>query len=78
MKITIWSEKDNTLYILTEAIMPDTSKMSWKEHCKAYDEAFAMTYEERIDKFANRENKRKILEEAKKHKGCKFSEFTHA
>lgn len=78
MRLTLWSEKENTLYINTNAIMPDTSRMNFREHCKAYDEAFAMTYIERIYKFAKGDNKRMILEEVEKHKGCKFSEFIDA
>ena len=79
MKYTKWSEKDNTLYIYSDHLLPDTTGMSWKEHSRAYKEAFAMSYQDRLEKFCkNPEVKKEIKAEIEAHKDCKLSEFTYA
>lgn len=78
MKYTRFSEKHNTLYINTKQLLPNTSGLSWKEHCKANDEAFKMSLDERIEKYACEEAKQEIQSELEKHKGCKISEYANA
>ena len=72
MKITEFDQKTNTLYIYTPAIMPKSK--GWKE-MKA---AFAMSYEERIEKFASDKDKAEIKAALEEHKGCMISEFINA
>ena len=78
MKYTFFDTKSNTLYIRGEVLFPDTKGMSFKEHCKRYDEAFKMPYEKRVELFAPIEAKQEIAEQLKTHSGCKISEFTYA
>lgn len=78
MRFTHFSEKHNTLYILSDQILPNTKGMGWKDHCKAYQEAFKMPYHERIERWACEEAKREIKQEMKAHKGCKLSEYCNA
>ena len=76
-KWAYYSEKDNTVYINGSAILPDTRKLSFREHCKQYDKAFAMSYEDRINKFATDTQKAEILEIIGAHPGCNISEYTN-
>ena len=76
-KWAYYDAKQDAVFINGDAILPNTSGMSWKQHCAAYDEAFAMSYEERIEKFANPIQKEDILQILSEHEGCKISEFTN-
>lgn len=69
-------KKRNELCINSKQLLPDTTGMSFKAHCKAYDEAFKLSYKERLEKFACKECKDEVAEELKKHKGCMVTEFT--
>lgn len=75
MKLTTFDEKKNTLYINSDAILPDTTGMNFLEHCKKYDEWFAKSYKERIELSPYKEL---IEEELAKHPDCKISEFLMA
>lgn len=75
MRITFYSEKDNTLYINSDIILPDTKKLPFKEHLKLTKQAFAKSYEERIEQYATKEQQEHIHEQLKAHEGCKISEF---
>lgn len=77
-RYTYFSEKQNCLFIHSNQLLPNTSGLSWKEHSRAYKQAFAMSYEERLKKFANEECQKEVKEELKKHKGCSISEFMNA
>lgn len=66
MKITMWNEKENTLYIRTEAIMK--AGLGFSEGL-AY---MKKPYEERIADSPYREE---IRSELSKHPGCTVSEF---
>ena len=76
MKITMWDEKNNTLYIASSVILPNTKGMTLKQHRDEYHKAFEMSYKERIIQFANEEQQKIIYEEMGKHEGCKISEFS--
>jgi hypothetical protein len=71
-KYTRFNEKRNTLYILSSVIMPPRGSDSHEIR-----EAFRMTYEERLNKYCPAQIKEQILEEIRKHKGCKISEFDY-
>ena len=73
MRLTWFIEKDNTLYINTDAIMCDTKGMSPKERSSALSSYFKLSYEERIEKSPY---KNEIKKELAKHPGCDISEFT--
>ena len=68
----------NVLYINSEAILPDTTGMSWKEHSKAIKGAFKMSYQERIEAFANEEQKKAILEAIATYPEATLSEYCNA
>lgn len=76
VKYTYFDKKENLLCINSKQLLPDTTGMSLKTHCKAYNEAFKLSYEERLEKFACEECRKEVVEELKKHKGCKVTEFT--
>ena len=46
-KYTMYSKKENALYINSDVILPDTKGMPFREHCKAYKDAFNMSYEKK-------------------------------
>lgn len=70
MKITEFSEKFNTLYILTDAILPKGDTI------EELRKAFKLSYSERIALYASDSAKAEIEKELKAHSGCKISEFT--
>ena len=76
MKYTYFNKKENLLCISSKQLLPDTTEMSFKAHCKAYNEAFKLSYKERLEKFACKECQDEVAEMLKKHKGCKITEFT--
>ena len=69
MKITIYNEKENTLYILTSAIKPNGLSL------KQGVEYMKKPYFERIEASPYKEQ---ILAELEKHPNCKISEFCGA
>ena len=69
MKYTMFSEKENVLYINTNAITP--RGVGFAEIKKV----FKMPYLDRIEKYATSTAKQAILAEIKKHSGCKLSEY---
>lgn len=71
-----YSEKENTFYIRTELILPNTKGLPFKETFKKNSEAFKMTYEERLKSFCPKEIRNEIKKELKKYPGCNISEFT--
>ena len=71
-----YSSKDNTVYILSRCMLPDTNGLSWKEHCAAYEKAFAMPYPERIRKYAPEWIAKEIESFIAEHDGAKISEYT--
>lgn len=75
MKLTDYDEKENVLYIRSQAILPDTTQMTRQEQREAYEKWFAMGYEKRIDLSPYKDQ---IKAEIAKHEGCKLSEFTAA
>lgn len=75
MRNYFFSERDNTFYINSDLIFPNTKGLPFKEHCKKYDEAFKMTYDERLKKFCPKEIRNEIKKEMKKYPNCKVSEF---
>lgn len=74
-RITRWNASNNTLYVSTDAIMPDTSGMSFKEHCTVRDQAFKLPVLERAKRYAKDSDMREIMDQLNKHKGCKVSEY---
>lgn len=78
-RYTEFDEKRNTLYILSDCILPNTLGMTAVARHKAYDEAFKMSYPERLEKFCkNPEVKKVIQEDIAAHEGCHLSEFCNA
>ncbi len=73
MKIVDFDEKENTAYILTEAIMCDTRDMTYRERSIAMGKHFALSYDERIELSPYKEQ---IKAELAKHPNCKISEYT--
>ena len=73
MQLTWYDKKRNTLYINTDAIMCDTTGMSFRERAKAMDEHFKLSYEERIEQSKYRDD---IKQEIAMHPDCKLSEFS--
>lgn len=76
MKYTQFIEKENLLCISSKQLLPDTTGVGLKAHCRAYNEAHKLSYEERLEKFACKECRDEVAEILKKHKGCKITEFT--
>lgn len=72
MNVTIFNEKENTLYILTDAIMCDTKGMTKQEARKARNEHFKLSYEWRIELSKYKEQ---IKAEIAKHPNCEISEY---
>ena len=78
-RYTEFDEKRNTLYILSDYLLPNTLGMTVVARRRAYDEAFKMSYPERLEKFCkNPEVKKAIQTDIEAHKGCKLSEFCNA
>ncbi len=75
MRYTFFDTKRDTLYINSNLILPDTKGMKFRDHCKKYDEAFAKSYEERLQEYCPQDIRVQIQEELDKHPGCKISEF---
>lgn len=69
MGITRFSEKDNTLYICTDAIIPKGVKPSELRI------AMRESYEDRIKKYATQADRAEIEKELKAHEGCSISEY---
>lgn len=78
MGYTNFSTKDNTLYILSDQLLPNTKGMSFRDHCKAYDEAFKLDMLKRLELYGNEACKKEVAEQLKLHEGCKISEFCYA
>lgn len=76
MRYTFFDTKRNTLYINTDVILPNTKGMSFKEHAKKYKEAFAKSYEERLQDYCPQNIRVLVQTELDKHPGCKISEFS--
>lgn len=68
MKLTIYCESENTLYIREDGITPPEAMASWSK----WIEYQAFTYEERIEKSPYKEEIGKALEE---HKGCNIRTY---
>lgn len=77
-KYTWYDSKNDILYIEAHQLMPNTRGMSFREHCKALDAAFAMPYEDRIEAYASALAKEVIYDQLRKHKGCRISEYISA
>lgn len=75
IEYTMYSEKENTLYINSDVILPDTKGMPFREHCKAYDNAFKMSYEKRLEAFCPENIRKEIQAKIDSHPGCILSEF---
>lgn len=72
----VWySAKDNMVYINSEELTPDCSGMSFKERRDAFNEAYKLSYAERLEKFGSDVAKAYVKEELEAHKGCGISEF---
>lgn len=74
-KITRWNASNNTLYVSTEAIMPDTSGMTFRKRCEVRNRAFELPVLERAKRYAKDSDMREIMDQLNKHKGCKVSEY---
>lgn len=74
-KYTMYSKKENALYINSDVILPDTKGMPFREHCKAYKDAFNMSYEKRLEAFCPENIRKEIQAEIDSHPGCVLSEF---
>lgn len=72
---TMFSERDNVLYINSDFISPSYKGLSIKECKKAIEATMNMSYEERIVRYAPELAKYIILKEIDAHRGCKLSEF---
>lgn len=73
MKIVDFDEKENTAYILTEAIMCNLNGLTYKERKEKMQKHFELSYEERIELSPYKEE---IKAELKKYPNCKISEYT--
>lgn len=78
MKLTWFDSKSETLYINSKAILPDTKGLPFKEHCRRVNDAFKMTYPDRIEAYATEDQKKEILAAMEEHPGCKISEYMNA
>ena len=66
-----YSEKNNTLYINTDILVPRNADR------EAFEKAFQMTIKERLETYAPDNVKKAIEEEIAEHKDCSLSEFTY-
>ena len=73
-----YSWKTNTLFINSNAILPDTTGMTMKERVRANKAAFALSYEERIERYATEQQKLEIRKALEEHPNCNISEFINA
>ncbi len=82
-KYTMFDEERNTLYINSDVILPKmtaTPDMNIREFTRKMSkrlDAFKLSYEERIEKFASPDAKEIIKESLAKHSGCKISEYSN-
>lgn len=77
-KYTMYSKKENVLYILSDVILPNTKGMALKERIKANNDAFRMSYEKRLEVFCPENIRKEIQVEINNHPGCVLSEFCNA
>jgi len=68
-----YDDVKNILYINTNLIMCDLRGLTPKEKSKAIMNHFRLNMGQRINLS---KHKKEIIEEIKKHKGCKLSEFS--
>lgn len=71
MKIVDFDEKENTAYILTEAIMCNLNGLTYKERKEKMQKHFELSYEERIEEF------RKHFNSKDKYLGSEFFTWHH-
>lgn len=72
----VWfSVRDNMLYINSEELTPNCDGMSFKERRDAFNEAYKLSYLERLEKWGSDDAKAYVKEELELHKGCGISEF---
>lgn len=76
MEVAFYNKRRDTVYIYADAIKPaGLEKMSWRERFALEDKVFSMPYEERIQKYATKEQARQIQELFDRHPGCSISEY---
>ena len=71
----LFSVRDNMLYINSKELTPNCVGMSFEERRKAFDEAYELSYMERLEKWSSDIAKAYMKEELEAHKGCAISEF---
>lgn len=74
-KYTMYSKKENTLYIKSTVILPNCAGMPLAERRKANRAAFDMTYEQRLEAFCPEPIRKEIQAEIDRHPGCVISEY---
>ena len=70
MEYTWFCEKENTLMIHSDQLLPNTRGMSLRDLCKAYDEAFKLDRLKRLELYGCEACKKEVAEQLKLHKGC--------
>lgn len=73
---TMYDEKTNTLYILTDELLPEVKGMSVQDRRRAYDAAYAMDYAKRLELYGCDACKKEVSEQMEAHKGCRLNEFS--
>ena len=73
--LAVYDKKRNTVFIKSDIISPDVRRLSWREAFKEQDRAQAMSYHERLNKWAAKEQRIEVEKLIAEHDGCLISEF---
>lgn len=78
MKNTVcfYDAKRDAVFIHSDAMSPDYSKMNWKETFREHYRVHAMSYQDRIDRYATPEQRKEIKQMIKAHAGAALSEYS--
>ena len=76
-KYGYYDAKHNIVFIKSDCLLPNTDGMAWKDHCAAYDKAFKMSYQERLEAYATEEQREAISAFLAEHEGAAISEYVN-
>lgn len=76
MASAIFNTRRNTVFINTDIIKPQgLEKLGWRDRFRIEDEVHAMSYEERLKRYATPEQRKEVEELINQHQGCQVSEY---
>ena len=75
-KYAWYDEKKNVVYINSKCLLPDTSGMTFRDHCRACDKAYKLSILERLELYSTPGQKEDITKFLADHEGCQLSEYS--